>query len=81
MKTPTPTDSLAAAGRVMEVLDSLIAKGHLERFAHQHPAQFYQFATRVLPYYLEYKKALLQTAGNVRQRAFVRLSDGTEVDF
>lgn len=81
MKTPVSPATLATSAQIMEVLENLIEQGHLERFAHEHPARFYQFATRVLPYYFQYKKALVETEGPKRKRAFVRLDDGTEIDF
>lgn len=81
MKTPLSPESLATSAKVMDVLEKLIEQGHLERFAHENPSKFYQFATRVLPYYFEYKTALLPKKAETRPRSFMRLSDGTELDF
>lgn len=79
MQKQLPSPPPPAVKRIMDLFDNLIQQGHMLRFAEENPRDFYRFTARVIPYYMQY---VSQTTPNpVRQRSFVRLSDGTEIDF
>lgn len=78
-KHTPPFPKSPAALAVMQLFDKLVEENHLERFAEEHPRDFYRFAARVMPYYMEY---LSTTAPALeRPRSFMRLADGTELEF
>lgn len=81
MKTPMANANPQTAEKLIELFDVLVKQGHLHRFALQHPQQFYQFAARVMPYYLQQQQAAQQQTVEKRPRSFMRLADGTELDF
>ena len=75
-----PKTTIPVALAVMDLFQKLVEENHLERFAEEHPRDFYRFAARVMPYYIQYLSA--ESPNNTTHpRSYMRLADGTEIDF